>query len=307
MAFISLPYILDFFDPLSVSEKMVRTNMLSDNKKICSPFFITRKNMRSDNKKIFSPFFEDRHQIKYLWWSLGFPLTFVDHTFTCLKFSPVLEYGKHALFLFMISLGSAYSSYAQMKRQQTWNLTSAMMGILKEVGISNLDIGVLISIPFVNLISNSIYFMSFKNDHPGWNRISKSLSNINESMEVHLRKKIPGIQNRYIKWIVLWIIMVVSIGMMTFCWSTVFSSSENVSNAEKILFGVIQFFFTAGYIYPPITYSADLIYCCLVSNTKVAFDKYELLLKTWNVTKRGQIPDPTTPNSFGNVTRKCVR
>ena len=181
MAFILLLIILELFDPLSVSEIMAR------------------KNMPSDNKKIFSPFFEDRHQIKYLWWSLGFPLTFVDHSFTCLKFSPVLEYGKHALFLFMVSLGFAYSSYAQMKRQQTWNMTSAMLGILKEVGISNLDIGVLISIPFVNLISNSIYFMSFKTDHPGWNRMSRSLSHMNEAMETHARKKIRSIQNRYMR------------------------------------------------------------------------------------------------------------
>ena len=289
MDFILLLIILDLFDLLSVSEKMAR------------------KNMPSDNKKIFSPFFEDRHQIKYLWWSLGFPLTFVDHSFTCLKFSPVLEYGKHALFLFMVSLGFAYSSYAQMKRQQTWNMTSAMLGILKEVGISNLDIGVLISIPFVNLMSNSIYFMSFKKDHPGWNRMSRSLSHMNEAMETHARKKIRGIQNRYMKWLLLWLIIVISVGMMTLCWTTVFSSSDNVSNAEKIVFGVIQFFFTAGYIYPPIAYSADLVYCCLVSNTKVAFDKYELMLKSWNVTKRGQIPGQTTLELFENVARKCDR
>ena len=109
------------------------------------------------------------------------------------------------------------------------------------------------------------------------------------------------------KWLLLWLIIVISVGMMTLCWTTVFSSSDNVSNAEKIVFGVIQFFFTAGYIYPPIAYSADLVYCCLVSNTKVAFDKYELMLKSWNVTKRGQIPDQTTLELFENVARKCER
>ena len=269
------------------------------------------ENVPNDKKTTYSPFFEDRYQIKYLWWSLGFPLTFVDHSFTCLKFSPVLEYGKHALFLLLMSLSFAYFSYAQMKRQQTWNFTTATLSMLKEVGISDLDIGVLTCIPFVNLISNSIYFMSFKNDHPGWNIISKSLANIDEEIEACLREKIPishkSSLGRYKKWLILWIIMVISIGMMTLCWSTVFNSSENVSNVEKIIYGVVYFFFALGYIYPPVAYSADLIFSCIVSGTKSTFDKYEVLLKSWNARKRGENSDQTAPDPIQNVTSKLMR
>ena len=264
------------------------------------------ENVPNEKKTIFSPFFEDRYQIKYLWWSLGFPLTFVDHSFTCLKFNPALEYGKHALFLLLMSLSFAYFSYAQMKRQQTWNFTTATLSMLKEVGISDLDIGVLTCIPFVNLISNSIYFMSFKNDHPGWNRISKSLSGINEEVQIHFREKIPVIQNSlltgYKKWILLWIIEVISIGMMTICWSTIFSSSENVSTVEKIIFGVVNFLFTLGYIYPPVAYSADLIFSCLVSETKVAFDNFELLVKSWIAIKRARHSDQTVTDVVQKIT-----
>ena len=139
--------------------------------------------------------------------------------------------------------------------------------------------------------------MSFKNDHPGWNRISKSLSDINEEVQTHFREKIPVIQNSlltgYKKWILLWLIEVISIGMMTICWSTIFSSSDHVSTVEKISFGVVNFLFTLGYIYPPVAYSADLIFSCLVSETKVAFDNFELLVKSWIAIKRGRNPDQT--------------
>ena len=262
--------------------------------------------MPNENKKIFSPFFESRYQIKFLRLSWGFPLTFVDHSCTCLKFSPALECGRHAFFLFMMTLSWAYLSLAQMKRQQTWNLTTAVLSIMREVEISDLDIAVLSFIPFVNLISNSIYFMSFKNDHPGWNRISKSLSDINEEVQTHFREKIPVIQNRlltgYKKWILLWIIEVISIGMMTICWSTIFSSSENVSTVEKIIFGVVNFLFTLGYIYPPVAYSADLIFSCLVSETKVAFDNFELLVKSWIAIKRARHSDQTVTDVVQKIT-----
>ena len=262
---------------------------------------ITIENMPYHNKQIFSPFFKDRYQIVLLRWSLGFPLKFIDSSLTCFKFMPILEYGRYALYLGMVLLCLSYSVYAQMKIHKTWNFMAALASSLKEVGISDLDMAVLSCVPFIMIISNSFYFMSFKNDHTGWNKMSKSLSNFNKEVHAYFGKKISGFRDRsltgYARFFVIWLTDTVSVVMITICWSTIFNSSEltkDISNAEKTLFGLAQFINAACYIYPPVSYSADLVVSCLVYETKEAFDKFELLVRSWNTAKKGKNCDHNT-------------
>ena len=272
------------------------------------------ENMPNHNKQVFSPFFKDRYQIVVLRWSLGFPLKFVDNSLTGLKFSPALEYGKHALYLGMVLVCLSYSAYLQMNRQKTWNFMSAIVSMLKEVGISDLDIVVMSCNPFVMITSNSFYFMSFKNDHTGWNKMSKSLSNFNEEIHAYLGKKIPGFRDRsltgYARFFVIWLTQTVTVVMITVCWSTVFNSSElteGISNAEKILFGLAQFINAACYIYPPVSYSADLVVSCVVYETKEAFDKFELLVRSWHTAKKGKNCDQNASDLFPKIMTKFER
>ena len=198
-----------------------------------------------------------------------------------------------------------------MKRQQIWNFMSAMLSILKEVGISNLDIAVLLCMPFTSLISNTMYFISFKNDHIGWNKMSKSLSNINEELYNRLGKKASGFWDRpligYMKFLFLWLTDACSVVMITVCWSTIFNSSENISNVEKIVFGLAQFFSAFSYVYPPISYSADLVVSCLVLETKAAFDKFELLVKFCNMTEKSKSFNQITSDLFQNASTNSKR
>ena len=244
-----------------------------------------------DNQR-FSPFFKDRYQIAYLRSCFGFPLKFVDNSFACLKFNPFLEYGKHVLNFIMILLCFVCISYVQMKRQQTGNLFSAVQGILSQFGISGLDTAVMTCLPVVNLISNSIYFISFKNNCTGLNRMTKSLTNINEDIYVCSGKNISEFRDR--KWfgnkhfVALWFINVLCVAMQVLCWAIIFNESENVSNIEKIFFCLAQLFFIGSYIYPIVAYSADLLVTTLVYETIEAFDGFKVLLEYWNTTKRSK-------------------
>ena len=263
-----------------------------------------------DNQR-FSPFFKDRYQIVILRWFFGFPLKFIDDSFTCLKFIPILEYGRYGLYLVMVMLSLSYCSYVNMKRQQIWNFMSAMISMLKEEGISSLDIAVLLCMPFVNLISNTMYFISFKNDHIGWNKMSRSLSNINEEIHNRLGKKASGIQDRsligYSKFFFLWLTDAFSVVLLTICFSTTLISSENISNVEKIVFSLAQSYGVFCYIYPPVSYSADLVVSCLVLETKTAFDKFELLVKSWNMTPEGKSFSPSASDLFQKRTTNSER
>ena len=267
--------------------------------------------MANNDRQIFSPFFKDRYQIAYLRSCFGFPLKFVDNSFTCLKFSPFLEYGRHVLCLIMICLSSVYISYAQMKRQQIWNLFSAIEGILKEFGISGLDTAVMTCLPVVNLISNSIYFISFKNNCTGLNRITKSVTKINEDIYVCSGKNISEFRDR--KWfgnkhfVALWFINVMCVAMQVLCWAIIFNDSENVSNVEKIFFCLAQLFFIGAYIYPIVAYSADLLVTTLVYETKDAFDGFKVLLEYWNTTKKGKGSNHNDLALFQKTTGKSVR
>ena len=267
--------------------------------------------MPNHNKQMFSPFFKDRYQIVFLRWSLGFPLKFIDNSLTGLKFSPALEYGKHVLYLGMVLVCISYSAYSQMKRQNTWNFMSALVSMLKEVGISDLDIVVMSCNPFVMITSNTFYFMSFKNDHTGWNKMSKSLSNFNGEIHAYLGKKSSGFRDRsligYTRFFVIWLTEMFSVIMITVCWSTVFNSSEDISNAEKIFFSVSQFVAAACFIYPPVSYSADLVVTCIVYETKEAFNKLELLVRSCNTTKKGKTCDQNNSDLFQRITTKSER
>ena len=55
-----------------------------------------------------------------------------------------------------------------------------------------------------------------------------------------------------------------------------------------------RFINAACYIYPPVSYSADLVVSCLVYETKEAFDKFELLVRSWNAAKKGKNCDQNT-------------
>ena len=211
----------------------------------------------------------------------------------------------------MVMLSLSYCSYVNMKRQQIWNFMSAMISMLKEEGISSLDIAVLLCMPFTSLISNTMYFISFKNDHIGWNKMSKSLSNINEELYNRLGKKASGFWDRpligYMKFLFLWLTDACSVVMITVCWSTIFNSSENISNVEKIVFGLAQFFSAFSYVYPPISYSADLVVSCLVPETKAAFDKFELLVKFCNMTEKSKSFNQITSDLFQNASTNSKR
>ena len=267
--------------------------------------------MANNNRQIFSPFFKDRYQIAYLQSCFGFPLKFVDNSFTCLKFNPFLEYGKHVLNYIMIFLCFVYISYAQMKRQQTESLITALHGILKEFGISGLDTAVMTCLPIVNLISNSIYFISFKNNCIGLNRMTKSLTNINEEIHIRSGKTISGFRDR--KWIgnkhfiVLWVINALCVAMQVSCWAMIFNESKNVSTVEKIFFCLAQLFFIGSYIYPIVAYSADLLVTTLVYETKEAFDGFKVLLEYWNTTKKGKGSNHNELALFQKTTGKSVR
>ena len=267
--------------------------------------------MANNNRQIFSPFFKDRYQIAYFRVCFGFPLQFVDNSFSSLKFDPLLEYGRQVLYHILFLSCFVYTSYAQMKRQQTINLMIASQSTMEEFGFAGLDMVVVYCLPIVNLISNSIYFISFKNNCTGLNKISISLTKINEEIYLYSGKKISGFRDSKLignkLFIILWVIMASCVGMAALCWSTMFNDSENVSKIDKIVFCLVQVLLAASYVYPAVAYSADMVITTLVYETKYAFDKLEILVKNWNTTKRNEGSSQGKPASFQDARNTSAR
>ena len=204
------------------------------------------------------------------------------------EFNPFLEYARHALFFCIPVLSTAYCSYVNMKQTQIWNPILATIENITRVGISDLDFVCMMSLPMINLVSNSIYLVSFKKDHPGINEICKLLTKINEEIGA-----LAGVSNFTSKakssllirrCIFFFGIELVGVGMYASCWSAIIlgNYSDEASLMEKILFCVSITINYGACVYPIMGVSADFVVSHLVNETKDAFDKFKLMIKSRN-------------------------
>ena len=225
---------------------------------------------------------------------LGFPLKPTNEALNHFEFNPLLEYARHALFLCIPMLPTAYLAYIHMKQTQIWNPILAMMENITGVGISDLDFACMMGLPVINLVSNSIYLVSFKNQPFGLNRICNLLTEINKEiwdaaggLKDTSKSQILILYGRLIYIIG---IFTLAVGMYASCWSAVIL--ENYSDSgklihkllltEKVLFCFFITIFYGSVVYPPMSISTDFVVCHLVNETKESFDKYKLTIKSRN-------------------------
>ena len=244
------------------------------------------------NNNQFSPFYKVRNLVSILRWMLGFPLKPTNEALNHFEFNPFLEYARHALFLCIPTVSTGYCAYVHMKQTQIWNPILAMRENITRVGISDLDLACMMSLSAINLVSNSIYLVSFKNRYFGLNRICNLLTEINQETWYAAEGSNFTSKSRnkmlYGRLIYIIGIFTLAVGMFASCWSAIIleniSDSENIIYetpiTEKVFFCVFIIMLYGSYVYPPMGISADFVVCYLVNETKESFDKFKLMIKS---------------------------
>ena len=126
--------------------------------------------MSNPNKYPFSPFFKVKTVVFVLRWILlGFPLRSTNEAFTQFEFNPCLEYARLLLFMLIPGTCMCYIFWIYEKITKTGNPITAMNQL--ELGFSGLDLTVLMSLPMVTILGNTVYFFSFKKAVKGTNKI----------------------------------------------------------------------------------------------------------------------------------------
>ena len=246
----------------------------------------------------FSPFLKVRKVLCCLKWACGFPLAQSNDTFSQFKFRPCKEILKHLLFLCTVCAGFAYSLITFSKTSTNDSPIIAMKKIMNSVGVSDLDWCILMALPLIGGVSNSIHFYLFAKGLDGLNKVSGYLTNLNVELHNILVSRLSTsftyqskitISNTHLLCLIVkgWIVA----GMMSLCWTTILFKihSDELSMVEKVTFPIAMVLICTCYIYPPMSISADTVVLCLIAETADAFGKFKLMITPRKKIARDQI------------------
>ena len=238
-----------------------------------------------------SALFKRKHMILFLRFMLGFPLKRTDSQYHHFEFNPWLEGGRYLLYLAIPMVSGIYLVYLSMKFNNTTNLFKIIEINKNVLGLSDMDMLVYQTLPFLNYISNFCYLLSIKTLVTGINQILHILSKVNADLYritegPYLNSVISNDNTSTYKYYknsaLLVVIVFFAAAMMTACWSTFFI---NTYDAEKVtvyeIVGLVTavLFSQLTYIYPPMAGSADLLVIAMVLETKETFDKFNLIIR----------------------------
>ena len=238
-----------------------------------------------------SALFKRRHMIIFLRIMFGFPLKRSDSQYQRFEFNPWLEGGRYVLYLSIPFASGIYLVYLNMKFHNTNNLFKIMEINKNVLGLSDMDMLVYQTLPFLNYISNFCYLLSIKTLVTGINQILHILSKVNADLYritegPYLNSVISNDNTSTYKYYknstILVVIVVFAASMMTACWSTFFINTydiEKVKVYEIVGLVVAALFSSLTYTYPPMAGSADLLVIAIVLETKETFDKYNLIIR----------------------------
>ena len=242
----------------------------------------------SINPNVFSPFFKVKKMILILRISFGLPLKPMNDAFNQFQFNYFFELLRHAFYLCIIIGGFIYTLRVHIIRTGQWNPWVAMAHDVSLIGLTELDLAVLMAFQLANIFSNTCFFFSFKNSNANLNNLVRYLTNLNEEIynisESMNRTFTTKSKSPYKKLFVTFIISLLAAGLYTSCWSTVLTaaSTEYLPKYEHVAFCVVLFVLYVINIYPPSAAAADFVVSHLVYETRDGFDKFKCMIKLRN-------------------------
>ena len=258
-------------------------------------FSVTIVNKMSSNDRAqYSPFFKAKRFFKFFN-LLGFPLKLDDTKFDNFKFNPWVEHPKSIFYYCNMGVGFGYTAYLFMKATDSWNMYDAFAIKLGMLGLSELDMVVMVGYPGLSVISAAFYFCQLINKKDKINKISRLLTDVNVGMaqEWEALNLDSGVlyKSIYMKTIVVGMIAIISGVTLGFSYITsfFFSSTEQLSMTEKILFWVINLTLNPFIVYPPQTVAADFMMTHLLLEVTNSFTKLKDILKCKCVIKHRSI------------------
>ena len=229
--------------------------------------------------------------------SLGFPLTPLNKNFDLFEFKLIWELIRYFMFMAVFAASNACIAVIYSAGKDTGNPFSSFSERLRSFGFTGLDIAVINLLPPLSLVSNAIYFISFKAIVLRLNKISSLLFSLNEDLHKILgndlfdsledREKAKGLRF-YWNLVYVSVAPLVATVLITFSFATIAfeDNAGEYSTLQKVIFCVALGTFGLCYIYPPSAISADYVVCLLLSKAKEMCEKYSFSLHVLKHTDR---------------------
>ena len=241
--------------------------------------------MSNKPKRSFSPFLKAKHYLSFLRVILGFPLTPVNETFDSFEFKPFRELIRYLIYIVIYGAACATNGVIYSSKRENANPALMFNERLKDFGFTGLDVAVLMFLPWLNIASNTIYFISFKGITSKINKITCLII----ELEKNLFKLLGGdvfdsLEDKTMKkglkfyWNLFYISLAPLLAtiLITISFATIAFTDDTIdfSTLEKVFFCFGLGFFASSYIYPPSAMSADFIVFFLLVETKEMCEKY---------------------------------
>ena len=241
--------------------------------------------MLDGSNRSFSPFLKAKPFISCMRFFVGFPLTPLNENYDLFEFKLIFELIRYLVFIIVFLSTGLCPCVIYSTNKETGNLFSAFKERFQSFGFTGLDIAVINLLPFLNIASNTIYFMSFKAIVFRLNKISSLFLSLNEDfhklLENDLFDSLEAIEKErglkyYWNAIYLAFTPLVATVLITLSFAAIAFGDNAVeySSLQKVIFCIALGIFGLCYIYPPFAISADYTVCFLLTNAKEMCEKY---------------------------------
>ena len=246
-------------------------------------------NMENLENRNFSPLFRVKNILFILRCVFGFPLTPTNEEFDHFEFRTWFETLKQVLYLASVAFTFGCMTFLHMKNKDTKNPFKAIDEDLSPIGISNLDLGVVLTLPMTGCISNMMYFLSFKRRHLKLNKLFRLLRDVREKL--HTTKRCCNLLSRkysilyFARFIFVTTMAALAIGMLIFYWSNIVLTTlsfKHLSSTDRLMYCLAVAGIYILTIYPPMATSADVLVWHLLHEIGEAFVEFKQLIKSQN-------------------------
>ena len=243
----------------------------------------------------FSPLFRIRKILLFLRWFSGFPLKSKNKEFNQFEFFPCLEYTRHSLYIACFILPLSYNTYSFTKFDNLNDPIEVITKFWRYIGYSLLDICVIYTIPYINMISSTFYLRSFKKMALKFNEICLNLTNLNKELNQSLDLMSIGNKKRsktrislklfrFGIFIAAMILILNGISMYILIYGNLHDfTTSPITYVQKHIFFLNNNVSSFCWVYPYITISADLIICEILEHTKEMYIHWNKILKEYKV------------------------
>jgi len=247
----------------------------------------------------FSPLFGVRRILFFLRLFFGFPLKSKNEIVNEFVFLPCFECIRHSFYMSCVLLATGYLIYSE-KKYGIETLADSEIS-----GYSFLEAIVFASMPWVNVISNICYLVSFKT-------IDRSLSEICIN-STHLNKQLYELSNKIMpkeyvrkqnthKTLLVVELFIGFLVCIPVCVSGYLPLHDNdCTYYQKFLYMISYVTFTFSWIQPSIALSADFTICCILEEINHAYLKWNILLTVGREHKRKQKDPEIKANNEDNI------